>query len=185
MISPKSILNELESYSAFDQQEAESLQKTREFLSTHADPATRETLDGHITASAWILSPDKKEVLLTLHPKFQRWVQLGGHVERIDTSIANAALREATEESGIDGLIFFQKTIFDMDAHPIPARGDVPTHIHYDLRYLFIAPTKEFRISDETLDLHWRSLDELLKGEEHGLRRMAQKTIRLLAEGSE
>ena len=31
-------------------------------------------------------------------------MQLGGHCEEADTDIVAAALREATEESGIDGL---------------------------------------------------------------------------------
>ena len=42
-------------------------------------------------------------MLLTLHRKVGRWLQLGGHCEPADTTLAGAALREATEESGLPG----------------------------------------------------------------------------------
>src|ERR1700754_1589907 len=74
------------------------------FVHGRDDACVRECAAGHVTASALVLDEGGTRVLLTLHPRLGRWVQLGGHCEDTDADIAAAALREATEESGIDGL---------------------------------------------------------------------------------
>jgi 8-oxo-dGTP pyrophosphatase MutT (NUDIX family) len=68
-------------------------------LTAHADGLTRASHPDHVTAGALVLSADRTEVLLTLHAKAHRWFHLGGHCEPADTTLAGAALREATEES--------------------------------------------------------------------------------------
>jgi hypothetical protein len=82
-----------------------------------SDACQRACVPGHITASALVLDHTGTETLLTLHPRLGRWVQLGGHCEDGDADIAAAALREAGEESGIDGL-----TIGAMPAAPSRTR---------------------------------------------------------------
>ncbi len=72
------------------------------FLDARDDACRRECVPGHITASALVLDHTGGQVLLTLHPRLGRWVQLGGHCEEYDDDIFAAALREATEESGVD-----------------------------------------------------------------------------------
>ena len=61
----------------------------------------RRNFNGHITASAFIINADKTEILLLKHKLYDRYLQPGGHVEKEDASILNAALREASEETGI------------------------------------------------------------------------------------
>ena len=73
------------------------------FLAARPDGCLRECVPGHVTGSALVLDHTGTHALLTLHPRFGRWLQLGGHCEKSDTDIVAAALREATEESGIDG----------------------------------------------------------------------------------
>src|ERR1700710_671127 len=74
------------------------------FVLARPDACERACVPGHITASALVLDHTGQQVVLTLHPRLGRWVQLGGHCEDLDVDIAAAALREATGESGIDGL---------------------------------------------------------------------------------
>ena len=71
------------------------------FLADHPDAMSRDCRIGHLTASALVVNADRDRVLLTLHPKVGRWLQLGGHCEAGDRTLRDAAGREAREESGI------------------------------------------------------------------------------------
>jgi 8-oxo-dGTP pyrophosphatase MutT (NUDIX family) len=99
---------------------------------------------GHVTASAFILSPDGGSLLLIHHAKLLRWLQPGGHVEPADLTPERAARREALEEVGIAELVLAAQGIFDLDIHAIPARKSEPEHAHFDVRFLFRAPSLAF-----------------------------------------
>ena len=75
-----------------------------ELLTAGPAAMTRAHRAGHVTASALVVDGDGR-VLLCLHGRLGLWMQLGGHCEPGDATLAAAALREATEESGIAGLI--------------------------------------------------------------------------------
>ena len=121
---------------------------------------TREHEGAHFTGSAWLVSTDGERVLLTHHRKLDRWLQLGGHADG-DMNLANVALREAQEESGLTGLSV-EPVPFDLDRHRIPARPGEPEHWHYDVRYVVRAGEGErFAVSDESHALAWRRIDEL------------------------
>jgi 8-oxo-dGTP pyrophosphatase MutT (NUDIX family) len=110
------------------------------FLDLLADRpgATRADNPGaHITASAVVVAAGLDQVLLCLHGRIGRWVQLGGHCEPVDASVADAALREAREESGIDGLALAPMPI-DLDIHPVNCRHG--RSLHYDIRFALLAP---------------------------------------------
>ncbi len=139
----------------------------------------RSTLEGHLTGSAWILSADGNSVLLLHHAKLDRWLQPGGHADEADASLAETARREAMEECGIQGLTLISPAIFDLDVHEIPARGNEPSHLHYDLRFLFVAPedAKIERNLLETKAIAWVHIEELCtETTPQSLRRMALKT---------
>ena len=74
-----------------------------EHLKTNANGTRRECLPDHLTASALIVDPAGGRVLLGLHAKAKLWLQMGGHIEEGDGTLAHAAMREGTEESGITG----------------------------------------------------------------------------------
>ena len=133
-----------------------------EFVSSTPDCFCRTCQQGHITGSAWLLNPAGDKALLTLHRNLKRWMQLGGHADG-DSDVLRVALREATEESGIQGIRPLSADIMDVDIHPIPDRPakDEPAHFHYDIRFLMQAPHERFAISDESDDLAWWSCADI------------------------
>lgn len=159
--------------------ESETVGHFLELLDEHAPtPFTRERLAGHFTGSAWLVDRAGTRVLLTHHRKLGRWLQLGGHADG-DPDLARVALKEAEEESGLAGLSL-EPGLFDLDRHWIPARGDVPAHWHYDVRYVVRAAGDEaFVVSEESLDLAWRQVCELLDdpAADESVRRMSRKWV--------
>lgn len=130
------------------------------FLAARADACRRACEPGHITASALVLDATADRTLLTLHPRVGRWLQLGGHCEPSDATLAGAALREATEESGIRGLRI-EPVPIHLDVHPITCSLGKPTR-HFDVRFLVRAPVgARPRRSAESVDLQWWPLDAM------------------------
>lgn len=122
---------------------------------------TREHRPGHITASTLVVDAAATRVLLCLHGKIHRWVQLGGHCEPGDTDLARAALREATEESGIAGLTLHPVPI-DVDIHPVGCGPDGAPSYHHDVRFAAIAAAGAVeRVSAESRALGWFPPDAL------------------------
>ena len=130
------------------------------FLAARPDAMWRSCAAGHLTASAVVVDPTQSSVLLTLHPRVGKWLQLGGHCEQTDHSLLDAAAREAREESGI-GALSFDPEPLGLDVHPITCSLGVPTR-HFDVRFLAIAPPgAEPTASSESLDLRWFRWDAL------------------------
>jgi 8-oxo-dGTP pyrophosphatase MutT (NUDIX family) len=135
------------------------------FLAAREDTCRRECAAGHITASAVLLDADAEHVLLTLHPRVGRWLQLGGHCEPGDETLAAAALREAREESGIEDLVITPEPVH-LDVHPITCSLGVPTR-HFDVRFTVRAPRGARPVqSDESDDLRWWPVKSLPEGAE-------------------
>ncbi|MEU6107761.1 NUDIX hydrolase [Streptomyces albidoflavus] len=133
-------------------------QQYLDHLAAHPDGMYKPCEAGHLTASALVLDPSRGQVLLTLHRKLNMWLQMGGHCEPEDTSVARAALREATEESGIPGLELLPGGPVRLDRHAIPS----PCNWHLDIQYAALAPAGVAEaISDESLDLRWFAYDEV------------------------
>lgn len=130
--------------------------RPRSLERSHFDP-------GHFTVSAFVLSPERESVLLIFHKKLSRWLQPGGHVEPTDASPCDTARREVLEEVGIAAmsLALPREDVFDIDIHSIPPRPSEPAHEHFDLRFLFVAKSREFARTTEVADVKWVDLPEL------------------------
>ncbi|GAA1643384.1 NUDIX hydrolase [Saccharothrix algeriensis] len=113
----------------------------------------------HVTASAVIVSADRSRVLLCLHGKHNVWCQVGGHCEPEDGTLAAAALREATEESGIAGLVV-DPVPADVDVHHVTCAGR--PSLHHDVIFLVYAPEGAVeQVSEESHALGWFAPAEL------------------------
>jgi 8-oxo-dGTP pyrophosphatase MutT (NUDIX family) len=129
-------------------------------LEARADGLARTCAPAHVTASAAIVDPVRRRLLLVLHRKVGRWLQPGGHCESTDPTLGSAALREATEESGVPGLQLVPG-ILQVDRHPAPCQPGVVDE-HLDVRYLVVAQADAVPVvSNESDDARWFGWDEL------------------------
>jgi 8-oxo-dGTP pyrophosphatase MutT (NUDIX family) len=172
-----SLTSLLESYRPSDAADAAARDRILCFVREHANCFERTLLEGHVTASAWIVNPSRTRCLLTHHRKLGRWLQLGGHADG-ETDVLAAAMREAREESGLQSLRALSPQIFDCDVHPIPARKAEPAHFHHDVRFLLEADdTEPLVISEESNELAWVALGDVASLEsDDSVLRLVRKT---------
>ncbi|MGY1453289.1 NUDIX hydrolase [Streptomyces sp. SS8] len=144
-------------------------------LAARPDGVWRSCADGHITASALVVDPRGGRVLLTHHRKLRMWLQTGGHCEPGDTALAGAALREAAEESGVDGLTLLPGGPVRLDRHHTPCAW------HLDVQYAALAPEGAVEaVSEESLELRWFGWDEVADVADDSVVRLAERTRALL-----
>jgi 8-oxo-dGTP pyrophosphatase MutT (NUDIX family) len=153
------------------------------FLDHHPDALHRSCTDGHLTGSALVVDPSTRQILLLFHTKVRRWLQPGGHADG-DANLAHVALREAQEETGIDGLRVVAPAI-DLDVHVFHnAAGTEPDHLHLDVRHLVLAPPGAVAVTNhESQGVRWVPADDLQALEvDAGTVRMAAAALRALDE---
>ena len=151
----------LEAYLPRDERQARFRREMLAFLDEHPlDAHRRSCVPGHLTASCLLVDAGRERALLTHHRKLDRWLQLGGHCDG-DSNLCAVALREAREESGIEGHLIDPR-LLDLDIHPIPARPGEPQHLHLDSRFVIYAPAgARERPSEESNRLAWVAANEL------------------------
>lgn len=174
------LLDLLKKYSHHYPDEKNKVEQTLRFIQNHKDCFYKSSLQGHITTSAWVVDTSGAKALLTHHKKIGTWVQLGGHVEKEDQGLYQAARREVVEESGLTEIKLLRPEIFDLGVYEIPPYESVPKHIHYDITFLFqsLENSENISMSDESHDLKWFSLTGLLEGPfEDSVKRMAKKYL--------
>lgn len=160
MTTRQDLIDQLRAYRAFNAREEEMRARILAFVEVHEDCFERSLLEGHITASAWVLNDERTEALLVHHARLDKWLQPGGHCDGSPDVLATAQ-REVLEETGV-ATVPALDGIFDLDAHDIPARKHEPAHVHYDVRFLLRADRSvPLVVSEESRAVAWVALDQV------------------------
>ena len=156
---------QLERYRPWNEQEARDRAEILRRLGSGEDLYGRDNAAGHLTASAWVVSPDRTRVLMAYHNIYDSWSWLGGHADG-DRDLLAAAMREVREESGLTDLRpvspdIYSVEILTVDGHE--KRGAyVSSHLHLNVTYLIEAdPSAPVRRKpDENRAVAWFGLEE-------------------------
>ena len=158
------ILAELKSYRPWNEQESGDLAELIRRLESGEELYSRENAAAHLTASAWVVSPDRRQVLLAYHNLYDSWAWLGGHADG-ERDLLAVALREVLEESGVTACPvseqIYSLEILTVDGHEKRGRY-VPSHLHLNITYLLEAdPAAPVRSRpDENRQVAWFGLEE-------------------------
>jgi 8-oxo-dGTP pyrophosphatase MutT (NUDIX family) len=168
------LVAELRSHVPADDGQARIRDEMLEFASVHPDALHRSCVAGHFTGSALVLDPDSGRVLVLVHTKLRKWLQPGGHTDG-EANLAATALREATEETGIEGLVVVAPAA-DLDIHEVRPPKE-PPHLHLDVRYLVMAPSGARAVGNhESEALRWVAPGDLVAlGADEGLIRLSRR----------
>lgn len=177
------LMEQLRRHLPADPHEREMTARLLAFVEENPDCFRRSLRAGHVTGSAWVVDPGRRSAVLVYHRRLERWLQPGGHCEA-DGSVRAAALREAREETGLRPVRLASEEIFDVDIHRIPARGEEPEHLHYDIRYLLEAdPAEPPRASSESRAVQWIGLERIPEfTSAESVLRMVRKTVQRRAD---
>ncbi len=157
---------QIDCYRPVNAQEEKDKQQLLAWLSSGIDLYSRDCAAAHLTASAWVVSPDRKQVLMAYHKIYNSWAWTGGHADG-ERDLCAVARREAVEESGITELKLLDPGIFSLEILSVDGhekRGQyVSTHLHLNVTYLFEAdPVAPLRCKpDENTGVAWIPIDEL------------------------
>lgn len=161
------IIQEIENFVPLCPQEQRDKAGILRFLAGNPDAFERENLTAHMTASAWVLSPDRRQVVMVYHNLYHSWSWTGGHADG-DRDLLAVAMREVTEETGLQRLELLHPGIFSLECLTVDGhekRGQyVPSHIHMNVTYLLGAMDRELRQKpDENSGVAWFTPEEALK----------------------
>ena len=136
------LIAQIQDYIPVNEQEATDKAILLKWLAQPEDVSRRENLAGHLTASAWVVTPDRQKVLMAYHKLYNSWAWLGGHADG-DWNLRRVAEKEAREESGIEDLRPVSENpvsleILTVNGHKKKGKY-VPCHLHLNLTYLFEA----------------------------------------------
>lgn len=178
----KKMISKLEKYHPFDAKESKMHQQVLEFARRVPDCFDDYYPEGHIVAGAWVLDKKQRKIGLVHHKKVHKWLQPGGHSDG-SSDTPQEALREATEELGIDNLRLANENIFDIDVHTIyeDKKRNLAKHFHFELRFLVLGDSSISPVcSSESDEVKWVDLDKVLDyNNEEAMQRFVKKTYKL------
>lgn len=160
-----SLLDFVRNYQAYDEIEQEECKSFLQFLEAFGDLAyERENLVGHLSATTWIVNPKRDKALMVYHNMFKAWTWAGGHADG-DKNLAQVAIKEAEEETGLKNVRLLQQMPIDINVLSVDnhiKRGKfVPRHLHYNVVYCLEADENEavHMKPDENAGVKWLEFD--------------------------
>lgn len=160
------LVDALNRFRPCNEQEETDKNQILSLLSGGQDLYTRDNTVAHLTASSWVVSPDRKQVLLVYHNLYRSWAWMGGHADG-DRDLCRVALRETREESGLQDLTLVSPDIFSLESLTVDGhekRGKfVSSHLHLNVTYLLEAdPRQPIRVKpDENSGVAWFPVEEV------------------------
>jgi 8-oxo-dGTP pyrophosphatase MutT (NUDIX family) len=146
----------------------------RDLIAEDHQSLARERMQGHFTASALLVDPLRAQVMLVMHPRVKRWLQMGGHIESTDRSFREAALRECQEESGFTHIDVGEFPV-RLDRHEVPCKspsGEVIHSVHWDVQFLAVVDSGQVREITEDAQTKWWGVEEFIPGLDRSVERL-------------
>ena len=162
------IVEEIKKYRPCNEQEQRDKAVILAFLENNEDAFLRSNLLAHMTASSWIVNPERTKTLMVYHNIYDSWSWTGGHADG-ETDLLAVALKEAREETGIAHVRPVSPEIFSLEVLTVDGhekRGEyVPSHLHLNVTYLLEAEESDTLhiCKEENSGVAWFTLEEALK----------------------
>ena len=113
------LTQQLTQYRPWNEQEEADRRELLRRLESSEDLYTRSNAAAHLTASAWVVSPDRQQVLMAYHNLYDSWAWLGGHADG-ERDLLAVALREVREESGLTDVRPITEDIYSLALRFLP-----------------------------------------------------------------
>lgn len=162
------LINDIENFIPFNEQEERDKAVILQKLRTEPDIFSRDNLIIHMSASAWVVSPDRKQVLMAYHNIYDSWSWLGGHADG-ERDLLKTAMKEVREESGLQNITPVSEDIYSLEILTVDGHEKkgkyVNSHLHLNVTYLIEAdPSEPVREKpDENSGVAWFEREEAVR----------------------
>ncbi|GCA67574.1 NUDIX hydrolase [Mediterraneibacter butyricigenes] len=166
-MSRQELMEQIANYIPYNEQEERDQNLILNWIEEQENAFSRENKMAHMTASAWVVNPERNKVLMVYHNIYDSWSWLGGHADG-ETDLLTVALREVKEEAGISKVRPVSEDIFSLESLTVDGhvkKGTyVSSHLHLNVTYLLEADPEETLSvkADENSGVAWFSPEEAL-----------------------